>query len=238
MNRRPFFLVCILMISSLACSLIAVQPGPTPEGKPPIEGQPSQPIEQPPQRQSGEAQADFSADRTSISAGECVTLQWNVQGGFGADINGETVELSGSKQVCPPDTTQYVLSVDVGTQILQREVTVTVQGSGPGTVRTQSIQIDQMVNIPGGGGSVEITFEISSGQWVHIQLTAGNPGMQPYGSLQYPDGTSQYCPQLETVANGMNQIDILLTNNGRYTLTFFDGSNQGGPVSVKITGSQ
>lgn len=62
--------------------------------------------------------------------------------------------------------------------------------------------------------------------------------MQPYGSLQHPDGTSQDLPSLATVANGMNQIDILLTDNGRYTLTLFDGSNQGGPVSVMIVGLQ
>ncbi len=112
------------------------------------------------------------------------------------------------------------------------------QPGGQGPAPSQSVQIDQKVNIPGGGGSTEIAFDISSGQWVHIQLTAGNPGMQPYGSLQYPDGISQDLPSLETAANGTNQIDILLTDNGRYTLTLFDGSNQGGPVSVKIVGSQ
>ncbi len=112
------------------------------------------------------------------------------------------------------------------------------QPGGQGPAPSQSVQIDQKVNIPGGGGSVEITFDISSGQWVHIQLTAGDPSMQPYGSMQYPDGASVDYPSLNTTANGMNQADILLTDNGRYTLTLFDGSNQGGPVSVKIVGSQ
>lgn len=112
------------------------------------------------------------------------------------------------------------------------------QPGGQGPAPSDSIMIDQMVNVPGGGGSTEIGFDISSGQWVHIQLTAGNPGMQPYGSLQYPDGVSQDFPLLETTANGANEGDILLTDNGHYTLTLFDGSNQGGPVSVKIVGSQ
>jgi len=100
------------------------------------------------------------------------------------------------------------------------------------------LQIDQTVNIPAGGGSAEIAFDISNGQWAHIQLTAGNSSMQPYGSLQYPDGASVDCPPIVTTANGANQADVLLTDSGHYTLTLFDGSNQGGPVSAKITGSQ
>ena len=96
------------------------------------------------------------------------------------------------------------------------------------------MQIDNTVIIPGNGGSAEITFDISNGQWTHIVLSAGNPGIQPYGSMQYPDGLSVDCPPITTTANGTNQADILLTDPGRYTLTLFDGSNQGGPVSVKI----
>lgn len=107
-----------------------------------------------------------------------------------------------------------------------------------GPASSQPIQIERTVNIPGAGGSVEITFDISNGQWTHITLSGGNPGMQPYGSMQYPNGISVDCPPITTTANGTNQTDILLTDPGRYTLTLFDGSNQGGPVSVKIVGSQ
>lgn len=112
------------------------------------------------------------------------------------------------------------------------------QPGGQGPAPSQSVQIDQKVNVPGGGGSAEIAFDISNGQWVHIQLTADNPSTQPYGSLQHPDGISQDFPPLQTAANGANQGDILLTDNGHYTLTLFDGSNQGGSVSVKIVGLQ
>lgn len=108
------------------------------------------------------------------------------------------------------------------------------QPGGQGPASSAPIQIDKTVTIPGNGGSAEITFDISNGQWTHIVLSAGSPGMQPYGSMQYPDGISVDCPPITTTANGTNQADILLTDPGRYTLTLFDGSNQGGPVSVKI----
>ena len=58
--------------------------------------------------------------------------------------------------------------------------------------------------------------------------------MQPYGNLQYPDGTSQYSPPINTAANGANKIETLLNQSGQFSLTVFDSSNQGGTVSVKV----
>lgn len=98
----------------------------------------------------------------------------------------------------------------------------------------ESVLIDQTVTIPGGGGSAEVSFSTSGDQRIQIVLTASNPAMQPYGNLQYPDGTSQYNPPLNTAANGVNQVEVMLNQTGQYVLTVFDGSNQGGPVSVKI----
>lgn len=94
--------------------------------------------------------------------------------------------------------------------------------------------IDKTITVPGGGGSAEVSFKASKGQKIQILLSASNSSIQPYGSLQYPDGTSVYNPPINTAANGANQVEITVDQTGQYTLTLFDGSNQGGTVSVKI----
>jgi DNA-binding protein YbaB len=107
---------------------------------------------------------------------------------------------------------------------------------GIGDAPLEPVLFDQSVMVPGGGGFTEISFIVSNEQRILIVLTASSPAMQPYGSLQYPDGTSLDNPPINTTANGMNRVEIILNQSGQYSLTVFDGSNQGGMVSVKITG--
>ncbi len=96
------------------------------------------------------------------------------------------------------------------------------------------VLLDRTATISGGGGSAEVAFKASSGQRIQILLSASNATVQPYASLQSPDGTSTYNPPINTAANGTNQVEIPLNQTGQYTLTLFDGSNQGGTISVKV----
>jgi hypothetical protein len=105
-------------------------------------------------------------------------------------------------------------------------------GNAPSPSRT--VLVEQMVTIPGGGGNAEVSFTASSGQRIQILLTASNTSMQPYGNLQYPDGTSQYNPSINTAVNGANKTEASLNQSGQFSLNLFDGSNQGGSVSVKV----
>ncbi len=108
------------------------------------------------------------------------------------------------------------------------------QPGGQGPAPSELSLIDQTVTVPGNGGNAEVSFKASNGQRIQILLSTSNPGMQPYASLQYPDGTSVYNPPINTAANGANQVEIMINQTGQYTLTLFDGSNQGGTVSVKV----
>ncbi|MFA5079178.1 MAG: hypothetical protein WC541_06825, partial [Dehalococcoidia bacterium] len=97
--------------------------------KPGSESAPSTPQgAQPP----GEPQIIFTADRSAIQPGECVNLSWSVQGEgfFGVELEGQTVNASGQKQVCPPESTVYALMVDIGSTVLRREALVEVAGTG------------------------------------------------------------------------------------------------------------
>jgi len=76
----------------------------------------------------------FTADHTTIAPGECATLRWDVQGGYGGDLtvelNGQSVSRSLRKTVCPQHTTTYVLSVTSGGNQVQREIVIHVTSGG------------------------------------------------------------------------------------------------------------
>jgi hypothetical protein len=118
MNKRFLLVVMLALVSLIAvsCTCKVVFP------ETPFNGQPG---EQP----QGEPMIFFGADRTSIQPGECVTLQWHVEGeGFsGIELNGLPVDPSGQMQVCPRQTDVYTLGVDIGNSMLNREVSVSVE---------------------------------------------------------------------------------------------------------------
>jgi hypothetical protein len=94
----------------------------------PMQTQPSlpQPNSQPSGNITDAKILSFAASRTSINSGECVNLNWNVQGGFNATLNDQPVEKTGQQQVCPPATTTYSLKLDAGTQMLHQEISINV----------------------------------------------------------------------------------------------------------------
>ena len=97
-----------------------------------------------------------------------------------------------------------------------------------------SVLVDQSVTVAAGGGGADVTFKGTNGQKIGITLTASSASMEPYGFLVSPDGSGQYTPSLDRATNGSNTIQLVLTATGEYKLTVFDGSNQGGKVSVRV----
>jgi photosystem II stability/assembly factor-like uncharacterized protein len=70
----------------------------------------------------------FNADLLRLSTGECTRLYWKIIDGFGARIDGEEVPMSGERKICPAETTQYHLTVDMGTHSEVREVEIIIAG--------------------------------------------------------------------------------------------------------------
>ena len=69
----------------------------------------------------------FSADRTEVVSGECVTLQWNVDNVKAVYLDEGGVDGHDSRSVCPATTTTYTLRVerlDGTTEV--RQVTIVV----------------------------------------------------------------------------------------------------------------
>jgi len=126
-----------------------------------------------------------------------------------------------------------VLAFLVGCNIIvtPQNPTPTPQVTNP----PQSVLVNTTVSIGSGGGYADLVFSASNGQRIRITLTATNTLMEPYGFLQYPDGTtSTYFPPLATSSNGVNSSELIFTQSGTYIFTVFDGSNLGGQVSVKV----
>ncbi|MFC2051094.1 hypothetical protein ACFLTN_08005, partial [Chloroflexota bacterium] len=109
--KKPFLLFVVMLV---LLSLVAVSCNCRGETEPPFAEPPGEllPGEPPP----GEPHVFLTADRTSIQPGECVTLEWRVdgEGFFGVELNGQPVNPSGHQQACPPETTFYTLAVDIG----------------------------------------------------------------------------------------------------------------------------
>jgi len=91
-----------------------------------VQAQPPSPIPPTP-----DAQIVFTADPPRIRLGECATLRWNVQGGLTVQLDGQGVDRSGQRQVCPKETTTYQLAVDLGNRVKRSDASISVETPTP-----------------------------------------------------------------------------------------------------------
>ncbi len=99
---------------------------------------------------------------------------------------------------------------------------------------TNPLVADETVQVGAEGGFGTITFEAVANNEYKITLTGTPATMEPYGSLAAPNGAAADVPGNGGSTNGVNSEKVILTQTGQYTLTVFDGSNQGGSAAVKI----
>jgi hypothetical protein len=113
-------------------------------------------------------------------------------------------------------------------------VRVTVSSGTESESCSQSIKvfIEQSVHVGPGGGYADVAFKTAQAGRIRISLN-GAATMMPYGFLQGP-GYSGYFPPLETSNNGVNIGEINLGQAGNFTLTVYDGNNNGGNVNARI----
>ncbi|UCH50464.1 MAG: hypothetical protein JSV54_05445 [Chloroflexota bacterium] len=193
---------------------------------PPGESSPMEPFS------PGEPQVFFNADRTGIQPGECVNLEWRVEGGdfFGVELDGQPVDPFGHRQVCPPETAVYTLSVDIGEAMLHREVVVNVGGTGQ---QPSQPQTPGQPPAPGCPGAPMFThFEanpgfITSGQSTSLEwgpITNGATG-ELVGSVMLTPGNFG-----EVGSPGSRQVSP--TSTTTYTLT---ATGCGGTATKTVT---
>jgi hypothetical protein len=65
----------------------------------------------------------FEAEDTELEEDECTNLEWRVEGQATVWLNGDEVDTSGTKKVCPSRDTDYVLTIQIaGSAELRREI--------------------------------------------------------------------------------------------------------------------
>lgn len=131
---------------------------------------------------------EFSAERASLTAGECTRLAWRVEGAGTVLLDGVSVEAEGVREICPSATVTYRLQAFSNTTSEERLVTVVVSAppdtTGPtitslghtpdaiwgGTAcgPTEAV-IRANVTDPSGVASVELRYRVvrgsEQGQW-------------------------------------------------------------------------
>jgi uncharacterized Zn-binding protein involved in type VI secretion len=75
-----------------------------------------------------EVEISFTADQTTVKYGDCTTLRWTVENAESVELDGESVDAEGSREVCPTEpTSTYVLTVQTsGGKTAQEKVNLTV----------------------------------------------------------------------------------------------------------------
>lgn len=140
---------------------------------------------------------NFRADNTNIKEGECTVLRWDVDNAKAVHLSDGQQEsgVSGhsSSQVCPRDTTTYVLRVTRwDNQDERREVTINVQ-KGPGTIKFWADRTD--INK---GECTNIHWQVTEAKKVYLDLGQGEQQVDPSGSTQVcPVSTTTYNLRIE-----------------------------------------
>jgi hypothetical protein len=107
---------------------------------------------------------EFRADRTTILSGECAQLNWHVERAQWVEVNGQRVNPSGSMQVCPKATTNYVLVVGGGVGDVH---SVTIHVESPAPTQVQIVLVAEPLTIKRGECAV-IKWEVQGGFGVKL----------------------------------------------------------------------
>ena len=128
MSKRLFlfFALIIVSLALIGCSIGSAQP------QHPGQSQEMMPLN---------TEVMFTADRIKIQPGECITLEWDVIGEefWGVELNGGPVPPKGQQVECPHETTEFILAVDVGDEMLTRSIFIEVAGTGQTPGQPQSL---------------------------------------------------------------------------------------------------
>jgi len=134
---------------------------------------------------------NFSANPAAISPGQCSTLTWSTQNVQKGEIDQEVgaVAASGSKQVCPAETTQYILTATGTGGTVYEAATV--------TVAARAVPVPVVPPAPVGASISANPTYVYAGQCTTLSWSTQNatdvtidPGVGKVG----PSGAKQVCP--------------------------------------------
>jgi hypothetical protein len=129
-------------------------------------------------------QVSFGADRTSLVAGECTTLRWDVVHSTAVYLDGEGVAAQGLREICPGGTATYVLYVEAPSGNTERGVTIDV--SVPSAQVSFSADAQSLVR----GECTTLRWDVEHATAVYLD-----------GDGVVGHGQSEVCPESTTTYN-------------------------------------
>jgi hypothetical protein len=141
----------------------------------------------------------FTANPTTITAGQSSTLSWQVENADSVEITGlGTVNASGSRQVTPTATTTYRLTAtnEFGTVSADAPITVNPgtgpgPGPGPGPAPTITSCVASPTTSPFPGTAITISYTTANATEVRVTPTV--PGASTLGPITVrPTATTTY----------------------------------------------
>ena len=151
---------------------------------------------------------NFTANPTTINAGQPSTLSWQVSNADTVTISTlGTVALSGSQAVTPATTTTYTLTATHGTQTATANATVTVNSGTTGGLPVIVSFAPNPATIDYGQSSV-LSWVVQNATTVNV-TTIGNVGLTGSHSIS-PASTTTYTITA-TNANGSISANTVLT---------------------------
>lgn len=124
----------------------------------------------------------FLADPPEVQTGNCTMLVWDASSAFEVRLDGELVTLAGNREVCPTETTIYVLEADLGTSAERRELEVRVMGVGEEPAAAVEPEPQEQVANPGAVAPGTPAYQAEA--WVAL---GGPPGGLGYDIRMQPD---------------------------------------------------
>lgn len=111
---------------------------------------------------------DFTADSTSLNAGQCTTLHWNSGNITSIYLDNQGVTGTEDRQACPSATTTYTLVANYTGGQLTRQITINVTGQAAPAPAPQApvigsytTSVTSFDTVSGCGNRAEITLNVS-----------------------------------------------------------------------------
>ena len=186
----------------------------------------------------GALAVDFTASRSSIPYGDCVTLKWDVDNAQAVKLMIGTGNLQGvaghdTRLVCPTTTTDYTLQVipNPPGDIIQRDLTVTVQE--PTKAASASIGAGDTVDLDTGiknTGNVDFLWEASKTFTPKNGATFVRIGIRGYNEVQQAECLNNTGYSAASLGGGQVAVGSLIcfkTNGGRNGKLRIEGLDDG-----------
>jgi hypothetical protein len=152
----------------------------------------------------------FSVDQSMITAGQSVTLKWNVTGATAVTIDPDigSVALSGSKTVSPAGTTTYTLTAQGSAGPQTADVIVTVNPA-PAQVVVNAFSVDpSMIDV---GQSATLQWNVTGATIVKIDPDIGDVASSGSETVS-PTETTTYVLTANNDANSTTATAVLTVN--------------------------